>query len=254
MTVRKFWFAFIAFAASFAAMVLCAHVFGWTSVVTSSGAEEDERFRLEIEQIPARKETPFFALMPQDEYENFEDMIRAGMPELVVRVLLTERGDCTVYDPFGAYSDRDLGSNDAANLYICTPYEAKIEEVLLGDPKQYQKGDEFIIYAPYGKVRNHAVRYEDTPIFSVGREYILFFSPFDIYMVGRWHNLIHSSAAVEIMEEDAQTFTAMTEAGFRLFEATGFDTKCLAALLKSLYEENPYSLYISMLDATGAYK
>ena len=56
------------------------------------------------------------------------------------------------------------------------------------------------------------------------------------------------------MEEDAQTFTAMTEAGFRLFEATGFDTKCLAALLKSLYEENPYSLYLSMLDATGAYK
>ena len=253
MTVRKFWFAFAVYAVFFAAMVFCAHFFGWTSVFTSSGAEEDERFRLEIEQIPAREEAPFFALMPQEEYENFEDMIRNGRPELVVRVTLTERGDCTVYDPFGEYSDHDLGG-DAANLYICTPYEARIEEVLLGDPKQYQKGDDFIFYAPYGKVRASAVRYKNTPIFSVGREYILFFSMIDVYMVGRWHNLVHSSAAVEIMEEDPRTFTAMTDTGIRLFEATGFDTDRLAQMLTALYEETPYSLHVPMYEQTGVYK
>ena len=76
----------------------------------------------------------------------------------------------------------------------------------------------------------------------------------DVYMVGRWHNLVHSSAAVEIMEEDPRTFTAMTDAGIRLFEATGFDTDRLAQMLTALYEEIPYSLHVPMYEQTGVYK
>jgi len=240
MTFRKFWFMFSSFAVLIAAMVICAYTFGWTSVFTSSGAEEDERFQLEIEQIPARSEAPFFALTDQWEYESLDDMICTDWPNLVVRVLMTGRGDSTVYDPFGEYSDSDLGRSDAAELYICTPYEAKITEVIIGDGKQFFEGDTFLFYAPYGKIRNHAVRYDDTPIFSLGREYIMFFSVADVYMVGRWFDLTHPSAVVEIMEEDERTYRTMTEHGVMLFDGMENDVETLTEHVRALYVNYPY--------------
>ena len=254
MTLRKFWFVFSAYAVFFAAMVICAHAFGWTSVFTSSGAEEDERFRLEIEQIPARNEAPFFALMEQSEYESLDDMICAEWPNLIVRVMMTEHGDSTVYDPFGEYSDRDLGRNDAAAIYICTPYEAKIEEVIIGDGEQFFEGDTFLFYAPYGKIKNHSVRYADTPIFSLGREYIMFFSVADVYMVGRWFDLTHPSAVVEIMEEDERTFNAMTECGAKLFDGMGNDVDTLTDRIHRLYEECPMPLHVTKITPIGSKK
>ena len=255
MTIRKFWFAFSAYAAAIVAMVICAYTFGWTSVFTSSGLEEDERFRLEIEQIPARSEAPFFALMKQSEYDTIDDMMRAEWPNLVVRVILTEHGDGTVYDPYGEYTDRDLGRIDAAGFYICTPYEAKIEEVIVGDGEQFSEGDTFLFYAPYGKVRNQAVRYDDTPIFSLGREYIMFFSVVDVYMVGRWFDLTHPSAVVEIMEEDERTYNAMTDAGIRLFDGTGFDVETLTEQIHRLYADCPFQWQrIPMVTPIGSKK
>ena len=255
MTIRKFWFAFSVYTVFFAAMVLCAHVFGWTSVFTSTGMEEDERFRLEIEQIPARSEAPFFALMKQSEYDTIDDMMRAEWPNLIVRVTLTERGNSTVYDPFGEYSDKHLGGQEAAALYICTPYEARIEEVIIGDPEQFLEGDSFLFYAPYGSVYEYSVRYADTPIFSLGREYIMFFSVLDVETIGRWFDLTHPSAVAEIMVEDERTFNAMTDSGIKLFDGTGSDVETLAEHVRALYADCPYQWQrIPMVTPIGSKK
>ena len=155
MTIRNFWLAFFTYVTFFAVMVLCAFTFGQASTFDPSGYTEDELFRLDIETIPARNEVPFFALLPQQEYESFEDLIKRGQPNLVVRVTLEERGRCRVYDPTGTYDNTDLfrsktpGAVCPASLYICTPYEAKIEEVLLGDETMFPEGDYFTFWAPY---------------------------------------------------------------------------------------------------------
>lgn len=253
MTIRNFWLAFFTYIAFFAVMVLCAFTFGQASTFDPSGYTEDELFRLDIETIPARNEVPFFALMPQQEYESFEDLILRGQPNLVVRVTFEERGRCRVYDPFGAYTAADLGRKHApgavapASLYICTPYEAKIEEILLGDETLFSAGDYFTFWAPYGMVGESAVRYADTPIFSAEREYILFFSVLDVAGVGRWYDLVHPSAAVEIMVEDERTFSSMSYAGNDLFDATGYDVEDMTDLLAALYEGHPYALDIPMI-------
>ena len=70
-----------------------------------------------------------------------------------------------------------------------------------------------MFYAPYGVIDDFHIRYEDTPIYMAGREYILFFSVVDIEGVGRWYDLVHPSAAVEITLADTRTFSAMSRAG-----------------------------------------
>ena len=253
MTIRNFWLAFFTYIAFFAVMVLCAFTFGQASTFDPSGYTEDELFRLDMETVPVRSEVPFFALMPQQEYESFEDLILRGQPNLVVRVTLEERGKCRVYDPFGEYTNADLGKTHApgtvspASLYICTPYEAKIEEVLLGDETMFPEGDYFTFWAPYGMVGESSVRYADTPLFWEEFEYILFFSVLDVEGVGRWFDLTHPSSAAEIMPLDERTFSSLSYAGNRLFDATDYDTETLTELLGALYESNPYALDVPMI-------
>ena len=248
MTNRNFWLGFFTYFAFFAVMVLCAFTFGQASTFDPSGFTEDELFRLDIETVPARNEVPFFALLPQQEYESFEDLIKRGQPNLVVRVTLEERGRCRVYDPTGTYDNTDLfrsktpGAVCPASLYICSPYEAKIEEVLLGDETMFPEGDYFTFWAPYGMGGEHAVRYADTPLFWEEFEYIMFFSVLDIEGVGRWYDLTHPSSAVEIMPLDERTFSSLSYAGNRLFDATDYDTETLEERLRALYGENPYPL------------
>lgn len=250
MTIRQFWLAFFTYVAFFAVMVLCAFTFGQASTFDPSGYTADELFRLDIETLPVRDETPFFALMPQQEYESFDDLIQRGQPNLVVRVTFERRGTCRVYDPFGLYTNADLKNipwgmtYSYASLYICTPYEAKIEEVLLGDQTLFPEGDSFTFWAPYGIVGGDAVRYADTPLFSEGYEYILFLSVLDVEGVGRWYDLTHPSAAVEIMALDERSFSSMSYAGNALFDATEYDTETLGELLGALYAENPYPLTV----------
>jgi len=253
MTIRNFWLAFFTYVAFFAAMVLCAFTFGQASSFDPSNYSEDELFRLDIETIKARNEVPFFAVMPQQEYESFDDLVLRGQPNLVVRVTLEERGKCRVYDPTGSYDNADLNhippgaKIPPASLYICTPYEAKIEEVLLGDESQFPEGDYFTFWAPYGMVGSDAVRYADTPIFSEDYEYILFLSVLDVEGVGRWYDLTHPSSAVEIMVLDERTFSSMSYAGNTLFDATDYDTETLTERLRALYAENPYALSVPMI-------
>ena len=248
MTIRNFWLAFFTYIAFFAVMVLCAFTFGQASTFDPSGYTEDELFRLDMETVPVRAEVPFFALMPQQEYESFEDLILRGQPNLVVRVTFEERGRCRVYDPFGEYTNADLSKKHApgavspAALYICTPYEAKIEEILLGDETLFSEGDYFTFWAPYGMVGESAIRYADTPLFWEEFEYIMFFSVLDVKSVGRWYDLTHPSSVVEIMPLDERTFSSLSYAGNRLFDATEYDTETLEELLTQLYAEHPYAL------------
>ncbi len=257
MTIRTFWLAFFTYVAFFAVMILCAFTFGQASTFDPSGYTEDELFRLDVETIPARSEVPFFALMPQQEYESFEDLILRGQPNLVVRVTFEERGRCRVYDPMGYYDNADLakkaapGAVSPASLYICTPYEAKIEEVLLGDETLFPEGDYFTFWAPYGMVGDDAVRYADTPLYWEEFEYIMFFSVLDVEGVGRWYDLTHPSSAVEIMPLDERTFSSLSYAGNRLFDATEYDTETLEELLLSLYQGNPYALSVPSITPVG---
>ncbi|MBQ8577331.1 MAG: hypothetical protein IJ449_05105 [Clostridia bacterium] len=253
MTIRKFWLAFFTYFAFFAIMILCAFTFGQASMLDTSGMSEDELFQLDMKTVKATDQAPFFALMNQTEYEDFADLVQNGQPNLVVRVTLEDRKSCRVYDPFGQYTNADLyniepgASISAASLYLCTPYEAKIEEVLLGDPEQFKEGDTFTFYAPYGMYGDFAVRYEGCPMFSEGREYFLFFSVLDVNGVGRWFDLTHPSAAAEVMIEDERTFYSMTEAGDRLFDAVGYDCEELVEQVAELYAEAEYPLDIPSL-------
>ncbi len=248
MTIRTFWLAFFTYVAFFAVMILCAFTFGQASTFDASGYTEDEIFQLDVETIPARSEAPFSMIMPQQSYESFDDLITRGQPNLVVHVTLTGRGGCRVYDPTGYYTNADLGNIPwgakiaPASLYICTPYEAKIEEVLLGDPAQFENGDRFTFWAPYGMVGEQSVRYEDTPIFAEGGEYIMFFSVLDVEGVGRWYDLTHPSSAVGIMLEDARTCFSLSYTGNTLFDGLDYDTENLTGQLTALYEANPYPL------------
>lgn len=250
ITVKQFWQFVLCYFAFFAVMLITVFTFGRASVTNARDYSEDELFRLEIETIQARNEDPFFALMPQLDYTDFTDLIQRGQPNLVVRVTLTERLACTVYDPFGYYTNEWLGVTEwgadypQAALYICTPYDCKIEEILIGDTEIFKEGDHFRFYAPYGIIDNCGVRYDGCPIFSEKRDYILFFSVLDVTGVGRWYDLTHPSAAVEIMAEDERTFYSLTEKGDALFNYVGFDVEELQEQLKRLYEETPYPLDI----------
>ncbi len=279
MTIRNFWLAFFTYVLFFGVMVACAFLFGRTSTMPGRNLTAEERYIMEIESLPIR---PYFSLMPKGNYEYFEALIKHGTPNLVVRVTLEKRGDAVVYDPHGYYTTDMLGEtneavqvlldrqknenpeNDAGDghvygwwgdaayehvqkiaFYISTPYTAHVEEILLGD--SLAPGDEFTFYAPYGIIDDFHIRYEDTPIFSAGREYILFFSVVDIENVGRWYDLVHPSAAVEITLADTRTFSAMSRAGDAMFADTGWDCDTLKSLLAEYYEEYPYPVDIPVL-------
>ena len=279
MTIRTFWLAFFTYTAFFAVMVLCAFLFGRTSAMPGRQLTPEERYVMEIEALPIR---PYFSLMPKGTYPDFESLVKHGTPNLIVRVTLEDRQDAVVYDPYGYYTTEMLGETnegiqkllerqknknpenetddghvyswwgDAAyepvqkiSLYISTPYTAHVEEVLLGNC--LSMGDEFTFYAPYGIIDDFYIRYEDCPIFSAGREYILFFSVVDIEDVGRWYDLVHPSAAVEITLADTRTFSAMSRAGDTIFADTGWDFDTVKGLISEYYTEYPYPLEIPVL-------
>lgn len=253
MTIRKFWFGFFLYFSFFAVMVLCAFTFGRSSTFDPSGYSKEELYMLDIQTLPARSEAPFFALMPQKEYGSFEELIKQGQPNLIIRAKLTDRGGTRVYDPFGYYNTASLNALNAAFLYICTPYTVKIEEVIIGDMEQFHEGDTFTFFAPYGGIGDFAVRYEDTPIFCAGREYFLFFSVLDVNGVGRWFDLTHPSAAAQIMLEDERTFHAMSYRGAELFDDTGYDSEDLCERTAALYEEVQYPLNIPQITPVDGY-
>ncbi len=250
MTIRQFWLGFFTYFTFFAVMVLCAFTFGRASSFDPSGYTADELFRMDLETVKPRSEVPFSIILPQQEYESFEDLILRGQPNLVVRVTFEKRGKCSVYDPTGYYDNASLNyipwgaKISPASLYICTPYEAKIEEVLLGDEILFPEGDYFTFWAPYGIVGEHSVRYADTPLFWEDFEYIMFFSVLDVEGVGRWFDLTHPSSVVEIMPLDERTVSSLSYAGNRLFDATDYDTEKLVELLTALYESSPYPLTV----------
>ena len=279
MTIRNFWLAFFTYVLFFGAMVACAFLFGRTSTMPGGNLTPEERYVMEIESLPIR---PYFSLMPKGRYDYFEALVKYGTPNLVVRVTLEEREDATVYDPHGYYTTEMLGeTNEAVQVlldrqkdenpenetddghvfgwwgdaayepvqkiafYISTPYRAHVEEVLLGDC--LATGDEFMFYAPYGVIDDFHIRYEDTPIYMAGREYILFFSVVDIEGVGRWYDLVHPSAAVEITLADTRTFSAMSRAGDAMFADTGWDFDTMKGMLTEYYTEYPYPTDIPVL-------
>ena len=246
MTIRKFWFGFFTYFTLFAAMVLCAFLFGRSTTAGNASGYKEEAFAVRINAIPPRVEAPFFALRPQREYTSFEEMMRIGQPNLIVRATLTRRLDCPVYDPHGIYSDASLGKS-GVDLYLCTPYEVKIEEVLLGYQYLWAPGDTFTFYAPYGFLNGYAVRYADTPIFTVGREYYLFFSVVEVRDIGLWYDLVHPSAVALVMAEDMRTFSALTEAGARLFDDTEYDSETLADRIYQITNEFPYSINVPVI-------
>ena len=278
MTIRTFWLAFLTYFGFFAVMVLCAFTFGQISAAPSSRMTAEERYVMEIEALEV---TPFFSLMPKGSYPDLESLIKHGTPNLIVRVTFEDRGDATVYDPHGYYNDDTFADAVAAvkgdpawkdrhpthlsreesdgsifkwkddpvfekvenmSLYISTPYEAHVEEVLLGDAVTV--GDEFTFYAPYGIIDDFYIRYADCPIFMEGREYILFFSIVDVEGVGLWYDLVHPSAACEILIEDTRTFATMSRAGDAMFDDAFSDCDTLANLIAEYYEENPYGFDI----------
>lgn len=279
MTIRTFWLAFFTYVAFFAGMVLCAFLFGRTSAMPGSRLTPEERYVMEIEALPIR---PYFSLMPKGSYPDFESLVKHGTPNLIVRVTLDDRGDALVYDPHGYYTTDMLGeTNEAVQkllarqrdenpenetddghvygwwgdaayehvqkiaYYISTPYTAHVEEVIHGDC--LAMGDEFTFLAPYGIVDDFYIRYEDCPIFSAGREYVLFFSVVEIEGVGLWYDLTHPSAAVEITLADTRTFSAMSRAGDAMFADTGWDYDTLKQLFSEYYTEYPYESDIPVL-------
>ena len=273
---RQFFEFVLVYISFFGIMLLAVFTFGRASTMAASQLSREELYVMEIESLTPR---PYYSLLPKGEYNSFSQLISSGTPNLVVRVTFEEREDATVYDPYGYYTDETLGATldnikslldrnkkhngetepvdtsvygwkndnayaaaEAVALYISTPYEARVEEILLGDCLQV--GDKFTFYAPYGIIGDFYVRYEDCPIFSRGREYILFFSVVDVTGVGRWYDLVHPAAAVEILQEDNRTFASMARAGDAMFRETAFDCETLAELLTAQYMENPYPLTI----------
>ena len=280
MTLRRFWVHFLIFFAIIFVIVLCAVTFGWKSTLPGDNLSAEERYIFDIESLTPQ---PYFSLRHKGNYTEFEALIKHGKPNLIVRVTLEEREDAVVYDPYGYYTtdtlydvndevqallDRQKNENpenetddghiygwwgDAAyepvqnvSYYISTPYTAHVEEVLLGDCLAL--GDEFTFYAPYGIIDDFYIRYEDTPIYSVGREYVLFFSVADIAEVGRWYDLVHPSAACEITLADTRTFAAMSDAGDAMFADTGWDYDTMKSRIAEFYAEYPYPIEIPVLE------
>ncbi|MBQ7983610.1 MAG: hypothetical protein IJ302_08570 [Clostridia bacterium] len=273
---RQFFEFVLVYISFFGIMLLAVFTIGRGSTMAAGQLSRSELYVMEIESLIPR---PYYSLLPKGDYDSFSSLISSGTPNLVVRVTFEERQDATVYDPYGYYTDETLEStlsgvktlldrnkkhngetepvdtsvygwkNDAAYakaeaiaLYISTPYEAKVEEVLLGNCLQV--GDSFTFYAPYGIIGDFYARYEDCPIFSEGREYILFFSVVDVTDVGRWYDLVHPAAAVEILQEDNRTFASIARAGDAMFYETEYDCETLTELLTAQYTENPYPLTI----------
>ncbi|MBQ7301577.1 MAG: hypothetical protein IJW77_17255 [Clostridia bacterium] len=278
---RQFFEFVLVYIGFFACMLIAVFTFGRASTMSGAHLTEEERYVMEIEAL---EPTPYFSLMPKGNYSDFESLIKHGTPNLVVRVTLEDRDDAEVYDPHGYYTtdlledaadnaeallrrtrtrqkNKELetddgglyGWNDNAayeavekvSFYIATPYTAHVEEILLGDAVKI--GDEFTFYAPYGIIDDFYIRYEDCPIYMAGREYILFFSLVDVEGIGRWYDLVHPSAAGEIMIEDNRTFLAMSRAGETMFADTGYDCETLAGLLSEYYTEYPYDISIPTL-------
>ncbi len=279
MTIRRFWRLCLLFAAILTLTVICVVTFGFRSTLPGSNLTEEERYLFDIESLTPQ---PYFSLRHKGTYPYFEALIKYGKPNLIVRVTLESRGDALVYDPHGYYTTDMLGETNAEvqklldrqknenpenetddghvygwwgdaayehvqkiAYYISTPYTAHVEEVIHGDCLAI--GDEFTFLAPYGIIDDFYVRYEDCPIFSAGREYVLFFSVVDIEGVGRWYDLTHPSAAVEITLADTRTFSAMSAAGDAMFADTGWDYDTLKQLFSEYYTEYPYASDIPVL-------
>ncbi|MBE6659620.1 MAG: hypothetical protein E7604_14410 [Ruminococcaceae bacterium] len=279
MTIRRFWKFSLICMGILSVTVICAITVGRHSTMPGRHLTEEERYIFEIESLTPQ---PYFSLRHKGTYPDYETLIKYGKPNLIVRVTLEERGDAAVYDPHGYYTTEMLGETndevqklldrqrdenpenetddghvygwwgDAAYehvqkiaYYISTPYTAHVEEVIHGDCLSV--GDEFLFYAPYGIIGDFHIRYEDTPIYMAGREYILFFSVVDIEGVGRWYDLVHPSAAVEITLADTRTFSAMSRAGDAMFADTGWDCDTLKSLLSEYYTEYPYPIEIPVL-------
>lgn len=248
MSLRAYWTAFFTYIAFFGIMLLCAFTFGKASMSGTFGMSKDELYLMEVMTIDVWDDVPYFALMPQTDYDDLDALMAEGQPNLIVRVKIEDRLPCEVYDPFGFYDEGYLGDpNFAAYLYIATPYKVKIEEVYLGDTEMFPEGNDFTFYAPYGIIGNYGIRYEDCPFFQTGHEYILFFSLLDVTGVGLWYDLAHPSAVCEIMPEDERTFIAQTNDATRIFRETGYDVETLKTMIEDIYAKELYPTDIPSL-------
>lgn len=135
------------------------------SLAACSSAQDGETaFVASVEAISA-VEQPMYA-----SFSSVDDMIAGTHTNRILRCTVTERGDCTVYDPFGKYSADDLGTSADAISCIATPYTLSVDEQYLGDVGT----DTLTFYAQYGIIGAHTYRKALYPVLTVGKEYILF--------------------------------------------------------------------------------
>ncbi len=115
------------------------------------------------------------AIPPEDgalyvHFPSMDEMIAGTHTNRIFRCTVTERGDCTVYDPFGKYAADDLETSAAAVSCIATPYTLSVKEQYLGDVGT----ENLTFYAQYGIISAHAYRKALYPVLEVGKEYIFF--------------------------------------------------------------------------------
>ena len=96
MTVRNFWFAFLFYLSFFGIMILCIFTFGPVGSVVSPAETEEDAYILAMEQIEPRRMRPFFNLIPERDYDSFEELITKSTPP---------RANSTVAAP-GAFTAR----------------------------------------------------------------------------------------------------------------------------------------------------
>ena len=264
MTVRNFWFAFLFYLSFFGIMILCIFTFGPVGSVVSPAETEEDAYILAMEQIEPRRMRPFFNLIPERDYDSFEELITKSTPNLIVRCTFTKRKNAVVYHPAGTSLEKYLKQHkepvygweynqayvyeNYAAMFICTPYIAEVTEVLFGDCLAV--GDTFTYYAPYGKYGHFWVRYLDCPIFRVGMEYIMIFSVTEYEGQPRWYQLSHAGSVGEILPSDARTFRPISPLSYAYFEDVEYDCEELQEEFLRIYETLQYPTDIQTLSAS----
>ncbi len=181
------------------------------------------------------------AIPPEDgalyvHFSSIDELIAGTHANRILRCTVTERGDCTVYDPFGKHSADDLGTSAEAKSWIATPYTLSIGEQYLGDVG----ADTLTFYAQYGIIGEHTYRKSLYPVLEVGKEYIFFLR---VYTINGKEAAYLALTPDSVVELDGDTVRVKEGSHFADYTSAAELTSALTALIT----EKNYSTAVDVI-------
>lgn len=216
------------------AVILYAALLAVVSV-TAAGCNSDTQtvdtaesaFLAQIETAESGEEVLYAS------FSSIDEMVETTHANRIIRCTVTERGDCTVFDPMGVLSEAERDSKKAAQ-FLATPYTLTVSDSYLGN---LTKGETVTFYAQYGILGGTSYRQSRYPILETGAEYIMFLRAEEIGGEIVYYLTYTPDSVVRVSGTETIPDTS-------LFSAYAGDIPALESEIRSLVAENNYSTEI----------